>query len=41
MKSIVLVGGSGTCLYLIKKQYGQYFLQVEEEIRTTCRANLD
>ena len=41
MKGIVLAGGSGTRLYLIKNQYGQYLLQVVEEIRATGKANLD
>lgn len=39
MKGIVLVGGSGPRLYLIKNLYGQYLLKVVEEIRTTSKAN--
>lgn len=39
MKGIVLAGGSGTRLYLIKNLYGQYLLKVVEEIRTTGKAN--
>lgn len=41
MKGIVLAGGSGTRLYLIKNLYGQYLLKVVEEIRATGKANLD
>lgn len=41
MKSIVLVGGSGPRLYLIKNLYGQYLFKVVEEIRATGKANLD
>ena len=41
MKGIVLAGGSGTRLYLIKNQYGQFLFQVVEEIRATGKANLD
>lgn len=39
MKGIVLVGGLGPRLYLIKNLYGQYLLKVVEEIRTTGKAN--